>query len=68
MDFLIPARLLKPEQWNHVCIEWNSYSPDIFGLKINKPYDAEFTKLPTLDNKNKRKFSIKLDTREIIST
>ena len=65
MDFLIPAIMLKPDQWNHICIEYRSDSSR-FGLKVNKSYYEEPTLLPILNLHNKREFCVRLDTRNVV--
>jgi hypothetical protein len=65
MDFIIPERLLKQDEWNHIQIEYINGLTH-FGLKINRSYDDRPTMIPIFDLANDKEFKIKLDTRTIV--
>jgi hypothetical protein len=65
MDFIIPEIMLKQDERNSVMISYTADSSH-FGLKINKSWDDEFTKLPIMDIDNHKEYNIKLDIRNMV--
>lgn len=65
MKFIIPANVLKDEEWNHIQVEYTRGNTH-FGLKVNKCYDAKPTMLPILELDNDKEFSMWMNTRKVV--